>query len=403
MDYQKLDNCVACGGLNLSLVIDLGYHPLANDFLPLGTKLETFPLVLNRCDDCFHGQISIAVNPERMFREYSYVSGTSNTLYSYFEWLRKVIIRNHGQEGMILDLGSNDGTFLSTFNGTLWNKLGVDPAINLIREALKLDVLTIPTFFTEKFSNLLSSNFDVIVAMNVFAHTAEPLDILLGIKNCLNENGIAYIQTSQANMFQDGEFDTVYHEHISFFCVRSMKALLKRAGLSLINVELVPVHGTSYLWKIGRAFRTSESISREQDELNMDLYQPGIYDEFRKLAEIRTQEVKLIVDEYRSKNYIIASYGAAAKGNTFINYARINLDYIFDDTVLKIGNLSPAGGCIVSSPAVMSDLIGPILIIIPAWNFKKEIIEKIKRLRNNLEDEYLVYYPTLERNLIANS
>jgi hypothetical protein len=79
------------------------------------------------------------------------------------------------------------------------------------------------------------------------------------------------------------------------------------------------------------------------------------------------------------------------------------LDYIFDDTVLKIGNLSPAGGCIVSSPAVMSDLIGPILIIIPAWNFKKEIIEKIKRLRNNLDDEYLVYYPALERNLVVNS
>lgn len=403
MNYQTLDNCVACGGLNLSQIIDLGYQPLANDFLPLGTKLETFPLALNKCDDCFHGQISISVNPERMFREYNYVSGTSKTLYNYFEWLREEIFKNHGQEGLILDIGSNDGTFLSTFNGTSWTKIGVDPAINLIREALKLDVLTIPSFFTEKFSNLLSSNFNVIVAMNVFAHTAEPLDVLLGIKNCLNENGVAYIQTSQANMFQDGEFDTVYHEHISFFCVRSMTALLKRAGLSLIDVELVPVHGTSYLWKIGHAFRGTNSIAREQDEVNMGLYQPGIYDEFRRLAEIRTQEVNFIVDEYRRNNYIIASYGAAAKGNTFINYAGISLDYIFDDTLLKIGNLSPAGACIVSSPTVMSDLIGPILIIIPAWNFKKEIIEKIKKLRNNLEDEYLVYYPTLERDLIANS
>ena len=338
-----------------------------------------------------------------MFREYNYVSGTSKTLYNYFQWLREEILRNHGQEGMILDIGSNDGTFLSTFNGTLWTKLGVDPAVNLIREALKLDVLTIPSFFTHELSNLLSPNFNVIVAMNVFAHTADPLDVLLGIKNCLSDDGIAYIQTSQANMFKDGEFDTVYHEHISFYCVRSMRALLERAGLSLIDVELVPVHGTSYLWKIGHAFRGTNSIAREQDELNMGLYQPEIYDEFRKLAEIRTQEVNYIVDRYRGNNYMIASYGAAAKGNTFINYAGISLDYIFDDTSLKIGNLSPAGGCIVSSPTVMSDLTGPILFVIPAWNFKKEIIEKIKTLRNNLEDEYLVYYPVLERDLISNS
>jgi hypothetical protein len=403
LNYQTLDNCVACGGQNLSQIIDLGYQPLANDFLPPGTNLETFPLALNKCDDCFHGQISIAVNPERMFREYNYVSGTSQTLYEYFEWLREEIFRDHGYEGMILDIGSNDGTFLSTFNGTSWTKLGVDPAINLIREALRLGVITIPSFFTEKLSNLLSSNFDVVIALNVFAHTAEPLDILLGIKKCLDENGIAYIQTSQANMFQDGEFDTVYHEHISFFCVRSMRALLKRAGLSLIDVDLVPIHGTSYLWKIGHEFRGTKSITREQDEINVGLYQPEIYNQFRKQVEIRTQEVNLVVEEFRRKNYIIASYGAAAKGNTFINYAGLRLDYIFDDTVLKIGNLSPAGGCIVSSPTVMSDLIGPILIIIPAWNFKKEIIEKIKRLRNNLDDEYLVYYPALERNLVVNS
>jgi len=403
MNYRKLDNCVACGGINLSQVIDLGYQPLANDFLPVGTKLETFPLALNKCDDCFHGQISIAVNPERMFREYTYVSGTSKTLFSYFEWLREEILKIHGQKGKILDIGSNDGTFLSTFNETSWTKLGVDPAVNLIRESLKLGVPTIPSFFTLEFSNLLSSDFDVVVAMNVFAHTADPLDVLLGIKNCLSDDGIAYIQTSQANMFEDGEFDTVYHEHISFFCVRSMRALLKRAGLSLIDVEIVPVHGTSYLWKIGYSSRGSNSIVREQNEENMGLYQPEIYEEFRKLAEIRTKEVKTIINEYRNNDYIVASYGAAAKGNTFINYAGIHLDYIFDDTPLKIGNLSPAGGCIVSNPKIMSDLKGPLLIVIPAWNFKKEIIEKIKQLRNNNEDSYLVYYPSLERDLITNS
>jgi SAM-dependent methyltransferase len=380
----------------MSLVLDLAHQPLANDFLPPNVTHEKYPLTLNRCEDCFHAQLGIAVNPSRLFREYSYVSGTSQTLSEYFISLKEKIVITHGEMGKILDIGSNDGSFLSTFNETRWNSVGVDPAINLIAESVGRGVKTLPTFFTKETSEILASDFDVIVAMNVFAHTADPLDILLGIKHCLNMGGTSYIQTSQANMFRDSEFDTVYHEHISFFNVRSMKALLGRAGLALSGVDLVNVHGISYLWKVVHEINEDSLIEREQNEIDLGLYSNEIYANFAKVAMDRVRQVNELIHGFRTDGYKIVTYGAAAKGNTFLNFANVDLDFIFDDTPLKIGKMSPAGGQIVSASKEMSAIIDPLLILIPAWNFKTEILEKIHKLRENSRDYYLVYYPDLE-------
>jgi hypothetical protein len=201
VDYKVLDSCVACDSHNLKLVLELGHHQLANDYLDDADQIETFPLGLNLCRNCFHAQLTVVVNPERMFKNYLYVSGTSTTLLKYFETLRDKIIKEHGGSGKLLDIGSNDGTFLSTFSNSEWLTMGVDPAINLIPQSTKLGVITIPTFFTEQLSDLLAKDFNVIVAMNVFAHTANPLDVLLGIKKLLHPTGFAYIQTSQSTTF----------------------------------------------------------------------------------------------------------------------------------------------------------------------------------------------------------
>jgi SAM-dependent methyltransferase len=245
LDFTPLLNCVACDNTISEVTLDLGKQPLANDFLEVYTVLETYPLKLMRCSNCFHSQLSIAVNPDRLFRQYSYISGTSETLSNYFEFLTSKILSEFGLAGKILDIGSNDGSFLAKYVGTQWSAIGIDPAVNLIPISLSKGVLTVPAYFNQKTAKLLTKDFDVIVAMNIFAHTNNPLEILLGIKECLKDNGKAYIQTSQAEMFFTGEFDTVYHEHISFFNVRSMKALLKRADLYLSDVSIVKIHGGS--------------------------------------------------------------------------------------------------------------------------------------------------------------
>ena len=279
-DFEVLDKCVACNQAHLALILDLGTQTLANEYLENGAEIEIFPLSLWKCYNCSHSQLGIAVNPERLFRNYSYVSNTSRTLSNYFDMFSDYIIQNHGPKGKILDIGSNDGSFLEKFSGTGWNGIGVDPAINLIPEAHSRGVKTLPTFFDQNTAELLAFDFDVVVAMNVFAHTAQPVEILLAIEKCLGENGTVYIQTSQADMFTQGQFDTVYHEHISFFNVRSMRALLARTNLNLTDVSIVPIHGDSYLWKITKQKKENLKIEREEFDNKNNFYTDDLYSNF---------------------------------------------------------------------------------------------------------------------------
>jgi len=397
LEFIPLLNCVACDEIISEVTLDLGNQPLANDFLETATGFETYPLKLMRCGKCFHSQLSIAVNPSRLFRNYSYISGTSETLSEYFDFMVEKILSEYGPIGKILDIGSNDGSFLSKFIRTKWNGLGVDPAVNLIPISISKGVLTLPAFFNQKTAQVLAADFDVVVAMNIFAHTNNPLEILLGIKECLKENGRAYIQTSQADMFFTGEFDTVYHEHISFFNVKSMRALIERAGLYLDKVSIVPIHGGSYLWEITKKPPITLQYSREEYEDKRGLYSNGIYENFAQIAISRVSEVQKIIESYRANKFKIVTYGAAAKGNTFLNFANIELDYIFDDTPQKIGRYSPAGGCIVSISSFLHEIKDPALIIIPAWNFRSEILNKIRNLRSNPKDQYLTYFPEISQ------
>lgn len=394
-NYTELINCVACNGKKLQSILDLGNQPLANDFVDSNEEFETYPLELMHCLNCSHSQISVSVNPSRLFREYSYVSSTSETLDNYFGVLANKILLEFGPSGKILDIGSNDGSFLTKFLKTNWLSIGIDPAINLIPSSLAAGILTIPSFFNQSVAKVIASDFDVIVAMNIFAHTSDPLEILLSMRHCLKENGRIYIQTSQADMFLTGQFDTVYHEHISFFNVKSMKILLERSGLYLANATIVPIHGGSYLWEITKSPLTKSSIDREAHEEQMGFYKEKLYKNFSNTAKSCALKVKNIVKEFRENNYSIVSYGAAAKGNTFINYSGIKLDHIFDDTPQKIGRRSPAGGCLVSNPETLRQIESPVLIICPAWNFREEIFRKVRMYRTNKNDQFLTYFPEI--------
>lgn len=402
MDYQELLSCVACGSPNLQRVLDLGAQPLANEYRDSSHVLKSYPLGLNTCTSCFHSQNTVSVNPEILFKEYSYVSGTSLTLARYFESLKNEIIANHGPTGKLLDIGSNDGSFLSTFNDSGWSVIGVDPAANLVVESVARGVKTIPAFFDQNLAELLSSEFDVVVAMNVFAHTADPLEILLGIRKLLGENGTAYIQTSQANMFENSEFDTIYHEHISFFSVRSMKALVKRAGMFLNDVNIVPVHGNSYIWKISMKNNLAVGIQNREDfEKALGFYEKDFYKKYAGEVLHFAVKVSEKINELRDQGYKIATYGAAAKGNTFLNFARIKLDYVFDDTPHKIGKIAPAGGgCRVLHSSRIAELSSKTLIVIPAWNFRDEIKQNISAVISRSDCLTLLYYPELEINEI---
>ncbi len=399
--YSEIVACVACDGSKLHEVIDLGQQPLANDYLQSREIKHTFyPLRLMRCDFCFHSQLSIAVSPDELFRFYPYVSGTTKTLLSYFKQFVEKSINMNFSGRKILEIASNDGTLLKLFKEKGWKTLGVDPAINLLELSMKNGIRTIPEYFDMQLAETLASDFDLIVAMNVFAHTQNPLEMLLSMKLCLSEEGLIAIQTSQADMFITNQFDTIYHEHISFFNVQSMKNLVKRCGLHLVGVEIVPIHGNSYIWWISKKAKHLDAFNpevRSAFELDSGLHIDTTYYDFKLKSQARAVATRTLVEEYRNDGYKIIAYGAAAKGNTFLNFSGITPDILIDDNPLKIGTISPLSSLEVKSSEVLSEFAQKCLFIIPAWNFKLEIREKLLGLRVfSSEDRTLVYFPELE-------
>ncbi len=398
----QLRSCVACNGSNISKILELGTQPLANDFID-HSNFENYPLNIYACNDCTHAQLDFAVNPDRLFRHYLYVSGTTKTLENYFKTFVAKTAEMDIPNNKVLEVASNDGSLLKVFKEKGWVSIGVDPALNLIPISTGNHVNTIPSYFNKELVHVLANDFGLIVAMNVFAHTCDPLEILETMSEVMDEDGIIIIQTSQANMFERSEFDTAYHEHISFFNVKSMKALVERSGLNLVGLEIVPIHGDSYLWFISKKKiiipQSNILHERESFENNIGLYDGSLYLKLEKNAKALKKGFLQKVEEFRDSGYKVASYGAAAKGNTFLNYAGISLDYIFDDNNHKIGKFAPAGNQIVSNPRILSLLKGKLLILIPAWNFKEEILGNIRKLVSKSQYEsvdYMLYYPKLE-------
>ncbi len=248
-DCTPINKCLACGGKLGVKYFDAGMQPLANHFHDGSEKLAEYPLGLNVCMSCWHSQLSHAVNPALMFRDYPYVSGTSATLRAYMKEFAAQVAPGK-EKKRILEIGCNDGTLLLEFINLGHKVLGVDPAWNVASSVAP----TLSAYWNEyTVEHMLpgwSAPFDIIVAMNVLAHVADPLTFLQLCKRVLAPGGRIYVQTSQAKMIERGEFDTVYHEHHSFFTVSSMLNLARRAGLRVDAISHVQVHGTSYLFEL---------------------------------------------------------------------------------------------------------------------------------------------------------
>jgi len=404
-DYTRLDACLACGGPRLSPYLDLGAQPLANSYHDGSTALDNYPLGVSLCGDCFHTQLTVAVNPDLMFRNYLYVSGTTTTLSRYFEdfVLRAERDLGAGRPLRVLDIASNDGSLLEKFKQRGHVVQGVDPAENLRPLSEAKGVPTLVSYWDEDALRQSGGNFDVIVAMNVLAHITYPADFLALCRRALAPGGRIYIQTSQAMMVKNGEFDTIYHEHHSFFTVRSFLALAARAGLSIADIEHVPVHGMSYLVQLVQAGEAKATAVADfavgRMETDSGYYDPETYERFTGRALATRDKVSELVAWSRQAGYAIGGYGAAAKGMTFLNFAGLDLDYIVDDNPLKVGLLTPGRDIRVVGPDHLETAGENTVFVILAWNFYEEIMRRIQARRNNARDYYLTYFPRV--NLVG--
>ena len=388
--YKNIEECLCCKNKNLVLTLDLNSQPLANSYVKnIGDEEDVFPLGINFCPSCTHIQLTHSVDPDRLFRDYLYVSGTTKTLKNYFDWFVS-FCQNYSKGKNVLDIACNDGSQLDCFKKEGYNTFGIDPAENLYELSSK-DHKIVCDYLTDDSINSLGEKFDIIIAQNVFAHNTYPAEFLRICKDNLNKDGHIFIQTSQADMIKNNQFDTIYHEHISFFSVKSFCTLAKSVGLNVVDVQRSSIHGTSFIFVLSNdGIDQSEKFISQEYELNNEV----VVEYSKKCKKIAIDTFDKI-NEIRSNGYKVIGYGAAAKGNTFLNFAKFELDYIVDDNPLKQNLYSPGSKIPIFSPDKLLEEKSKVCIVPLAWNFFDEIKEKVynRDIKNCI---FLKYFPEVE-------
>lgn len=401
----EIKKCLTCDSDNLKLVLNLNMQPLANSYrIDKNDVQEEFPLAINHCKNCYHVQLTHAVNPDLMFKDYLYVSGTSKTMDDHFDWFAKYAVEYHkifsntSQVNTVFDIGCNDGSQLNHFKKMGLKTFGVDPAENLHHISSENHKVWCD-YFDDSFVQKNSDHYDIIVAQNVFAHNYDPLAFLKSVKKIMNSNSLMFIQTSQANMILNNEFDTIYHEHVSFYNINSMNELCKRAGLHLIDVSKCPLHGTSYIFVVSLADARPNNVANLIEmERKSGLLTDDTYVKYSENCQSIIKLLSEMLNSARTDGYKLIGYGAAAKGMTLLNSNHMQLDFIIDDNPLKQNRYTPGVSIPIVSSSVLSDLDedDKILFIPLAWNFFKEIREKIEAKRKNPNDKFISYFPKVK-------
>ncbi len=409
--YKPLDNCLCCNGNRLSLVLDLGCQPPANHYSDQAeSTIERFPLGLNICADCWHAQLTGCVDRESIFKIYHYASGTSQTLQRFFIWFAEAMSRALPKQAKVLEIAANDGSLVEIMLRQGLSAVGVDPAQNIVAKARERGV---PMFegFWPRVASKLPHLYDAMICMNVVAHVDDPQDFLAACAEKLSPGGFILVQPSQARMFGNMEFDTCYHEHLSFFNTRSMQALVARCGLMLVGSFLVKIHGDSPVYILGRlesppdanrikkAFSIGEFAINEDlsaYELSIQLYDIATYHRFRANAESVIEDLRKVVAIYRKQGYLIAFVGAAAKAMTVINAAQVTPDYFYDEAELKISRYPPGLQVAIKPLTDCARLQSKTLFVITAWNFKDELMKKIRTIGVPENSLFYFYFPKPE-------
>ena len=401
-DYREKKDCVCCGKHNLSLVLDLNKQPLANSYHKESEVLEEYPLGLNLCEDCYHLQLTHIVNPDLLFKDYLYVSGTSQTLKDNFEWFADFVLEYtdncrwnwpNPRVNSVLDIACNDGSQLDCFKSKRIETYGIDPAENLYELSSK-NHNVICDYFD---SDLYDRTFDVVIAQNVFAHNSNPKKFLDDCEKIMHDHSFLFIQTSQSDMIKNNQFDTIYHEHTSFFNINSMNELVKRTGLHLVDVIKTPIHGISYLFVLYKSPMNQYKVQNLIDvEREVGLYSKKTYDSYKQNVLSIVKSFKDIIESVYGK-YPVIGYGAAAKGNTLLNFADVKLDYVIDDNELKQGLYTPGANIEIKSVELLKEYgeDDSILFVPLAWNFYDEIRKRIVAVRDNSNDRFLKYFPVI--------
>jgi len=385
---KKLSSCLVCQSPRVELFLDLGATALANQFLradELNGPEPTYPLRVGFCHACGHVQLLEAVPPQAMFESYLYVSSASDTLKAHLEDLSGDLVRRYGlgSGDLVIDIGCNDGTLLRGFKRHGVRPLGVDPAQNLADLAAADNIERCVDLFTGETAKEIVSNWGnaaLVTATNTFPHIQDLSDFIGGIKTVLRPGGVLVLEMHYLlDLIEQVAFDTIYHEHVSYWALGPMSELFARHGMAVVDAERLSLHHGQLRVHVQRQGEGESQPSVER--LIQAEQQAGLtrFDTYLRFAE-RAGKIKDDLQEslaaFARHGQRVAGYGAPAKGNTLLSFLGINaqlLPYIADRSPLKQGLFTPGTHIPVVAPErLLADQ--PDYLLLLAWNFADEII-----------------------------
>ena len=381
LDCYKFD-CRSCGSKNLRRVVSLGYQPLANNLLnKKDEKCELYPLEVNYCSKCHNCQLSVAVDPKKMFSNYLYTSSTSKSFQDHFIKAAKKYIRDFKlsrKHSYIIDVGSNDGVALKPFKDLGYKKIvGIEPAKNLAKIANKNKIKTINTFLDKKNLGKIKKNADLILASNVFAHSDKLKEMAECMFKLLSKNGVIIIEIQYLlNTLKDLTFDNIYHEHYNYWSLTSLINFFNQFNAKIFRAEKIDTHGGSLRIYISKKNKIKiensvKNLTKEEEKFGIKKFET--YQNFgKKVYEIRKNVVKNIKKLKKENNKIIG-YGSPAKATTALNFFGISneIDFIVEDNKLKHGKFIPGVKIPIKNKSKIKDKNNTVIVL--AWNFFKEI------------------------------
>jgi SAM-dependent methyltransferase len=386
--------CRACGGRRVPLVLSLGRTPLANALLnadQLGRGEDTYPLDVVFCEDCTLVQITETVPPARLFSDYAYFSSFSDTMLRHAQKLvEDVMAARPLAEKLVVEIASNDGYLLQFYQRAGIRVLGIEPAANIAAVAEQRGIPTHVDFFGEDCAGELAARgdrADVIHANNVLAHVPDLPGFVRGLSTLLSEDGVAIVEVPYVkDLIDHREFDTIYHEHLSYFSLTALHRLFARQRLDLLDVQRIPIHGGSLRVTIGRANgqEPAQAVRKLLDEEERwGVTRLAFYQRFADdVADLRRSLLKVLSD-LRAAGKRLAAYGAAAKGSTLLNcfgIGRDYLEYVVDRSPHKQGRYMPGVHLPIEAPSrLLEDR--PDFVLLLTWNFAEEILQQQSEFR----------------------
>ncbi len=381
-------------GQELIEIIDLGMHPFADTFIPEERFYESepvFPLKCGLCKVCGLVQLIVLTNPDDRYGMYDYSYTSSNSEYARSHWtaFADETITASPMDTKVLEIGSNDGFLLGRFLAKGCKVLGFDSSESMSKIAIDHGIPTINSnFCLDEAKRLLASesNFDIIIANNVLNHSNNPLDFLNGVESLLADNGRFIFEVPYwLSSVQTGNFDQIYHEHISYFTISSLSKIIQHTKLTISDIQINEYHGGSLRVTLarGREFQDEKWSHLIEEELNASLENLETYRVF--MTEVRKKRSKLLSKIHQillaEPNALIILAGAAAKANTFINYYKLDstlIHCITDNSPHKIGKYTPLSRIPIVADQALTGLEN-IYVLTTAWNIVDIIKERIAK------------------------